>query len=289
MSKTIQTEKELTTSTEAKRIGPFTRQPLSPLGKIAFWTSFVGALGGLGGTIALTITSGTPSHDIVTSTVLSIAITILIATGIRWLQALGILLEIANLYLLFTEPFVIESLANPKGPNGGYGHFIGDVLVIAIAITAFAATIGTLLQNYHRISRKTPRWFLSVVGGVLGLVIGASFIGAVVQPVSSAPSLTYTNGVPTIHVSPNNFDLSSVTIAKGSKLLLIDDTTEQHVLANGTWQGTTPMQKREPGAPLVSNLSLSGNRVTIGPFTTAGTYHILCVIHRGMNLTITVQ
>jgi len=101
--------------------------------------------------------------------------------------------------------------------------------------------------------------------------------------------LTYTNGVPTVHLNPGGFDLTSATIPKGSKLLLIDDTSEQHVLANGTWQGTTPVQKREPGAPLVSRLSLSGNRVTIGPFTTAGTYHILCLIHRGMELTIIIQ
>jgi plastocyanin len=90
-------------------------------------------------------------------------------------------------------------------------------------------------------------------------------------------------------MSPGGFGISSATIAKGSKLLLVDDTTEQHVLANGTWQQNTPVQKREPGAPLVSNLSLSGNSVTIGPFATAGTYHILCLLHRGMNLTINVQ
>ncbi len=169
--------------------------------------------------------------------------------------------------------------------------FVGDVLVIAIAILSFVACTGMVLQDYRRGSRKVPRWLPSVVAGVLGLVIGASFIGVLAQPVSSAASttLTYTNGVPTIHMSPGGFGISSATIAKGSKLLLVDDTTEQHVLANGTWQQNTPVQKREPGAPLVSNLSLSGNSVTIGPFAAAGTYHILCLLHRGMNLTINVQ
>lgn len=60
MSKDIQTEQESATSNETKRIGMFTRQPLSPLGKIAFWTFVVGGVGGLGGVIALTITSGAP-------------------------------------------------------------------------------------------------------------------------------------------------------------------------------------------------------------------------------------
>jgi plastocyanin len=62
-----------------------------------------------------------------------------------------------------------------------------------------------------------------------------------------------------------------------------------HVISNGTWQQNNPIQKRESGAPLVNNLSFTGNSVAIGPFTLAGTYHLLCLVHRGMNLTITVQ
>src|SRR5258706_1925887 len=278
-------------SIEAKRAHLFVRQPLSTLGKIAFWTFLVGAISGIGDTVALTITNGSPSRDIVITMMCGLVGTILVATGIRWMQVIATLVGGYVLYLVFTEPFVVESLANPKGPNGGFGHFVGDVLVIANTILAFVACIGTVLQDYRRGSRKAPRWLPSVVAGVLGLVIGASFIGVLAQPVSSAASttLTYTNGVPTIHMSPGGFGISSATIAKGSKLLLVDDTTEQHVLANGTWQQNTPVQKREPGAPLVSNLSLSGNSVTIGPFATAGTYHILCLLHRGMNLTINVQ
>ena len=193
--------------------------------------------------------------------------------------------------MICTEPFVTESLANPKGPNGGYGHFIGDVLIIAISLITLAASIGMVLQNYAGMSRKHPRWFTLMLCGVSGLAIGASFIGALAQPASATTSavLTYTNGVPTVHMSPNGFTLSAVTITKGSKLLLVDDTSEQHVLANGTWQQNAPIQAREPGAPFVSNLSMSGNSVAIGPFVTAGTYHILCLIHRGMVLTITVQ
>ena len=291
MSKGIQTEKEPATSTEAQRIHLFTRQPLSPLGKIAARGFLIATIACAAIAVMLTIFNGAPSRDIVTVTALLLVTTILVTTGIRWMQVIATLLGVYILYMLFTEPFVIESLANPKGPNGGFGHFAGDVLIIAIAILAFVATIGTVLQNYYRISYKKPRWLPSVVAGVLGLVIGASFIGVLAQPVSSAASttLTYTNGVPTIHMSPGGFGISSATIAKGSKLLLVDDTTEQHVLANGTWQQNTPVQKREPGALLVSNLSLSGNSVTIGPFATAGTYHILCLLHRGMNLTINVQ
>jgi len=49
-----------------------------------------------------------------------------------------------------------------------------------------------------------------------------------------------------------------------------------------------PLQ--ETGAPTVSNLmfSTAGQSRVIGPFNTAGTFHLYCSIHTGMNLTITV-
>ena len=45
----------------------------------------------------------------------------------------------------------------------------------------------------------------------------------------------------------------------------------------------------EPGAPNVSNVQINDNSTEIGPFTTAGIYHLYCTIHQGMNLTIIVQ
>lgn len=44
----------------------------------------------------------------------------------------------------------------------------------------------------------------------------------------------------------------------------------------------------EPGAPTVSNVQVNGKSIEVGPFTTAGTYHIYCVVHQGMNLTVVV-
>lgn len=284
----MSTQQENRVQQEATKTHLFTRQPRSTLGRIAFWTFLVGAIASLGGAVAITIGSGAPSRDIVVATTCGLVCTILVATRVRWLQVMAMLIGGYLLYLVITEPFVVESLTNPKGPHGGLGAFVGEMLVVANAMIAFIATVGTVVQDYSGGSRKAPRWLPSALGCVLGLVIGACFVGALSQP-TIAPALAYTNGVPTLHVSAGNFDLPSVTIAKGSKLLLVDDTTSQHVLANGTWQQNTPIQTREPGAPLVSNLTLSGNSVTIGPFATAGTYHILCLIHHGMNLTIIVQ
>jgi plastocyanin len=73
-------------------------------------------------------------------------------------------------------------------------------------------------------------------------------------------------------------------------LTLIDDDAVPHIIQNGTWDASgTAKPAKEAGAPTVSQ-SFSGNDThTIGPFSTAGTYHIYCTIHTNMNLTITVQ
>jgi hypothetical protein len=72
-------------------------------------------------------------------------------------------------------------------------------------------------------------------------------------------------------------------------LLLVDDVSVLHILANGSWQNGTAKPASEPGAPTVNNVQVNGNSIQIGPFNTAGTYHIYCTVHQGMNLTVIVM
>lgn len=93
----------------------------------------------------------------------------------------------------------------------------------------------------------------------------------------------------TVHMGEQNFLQSSVTIAKGSMLTLIDDTGTTHIILNGRWENGSPRTIKEVGAPVV-NLAFSGeDRQTIGPFTTSGVYHFYCTLHQGMNLTVIVR
>jgi plastocyanin len=55
------------------------------------------------------------------------------------------------------------------------------------------------------------------------------------------------------------------------------------------WENNTPHPATEAGAPAVQNVQVNGNSVELGPFNTAGTFHIYCTIHPGMNLTVIVQ
>ncbi|MFL5667098.1 MAG: plastocyanin/azurin family copper-binding protein [Ktedonobacteraceae bacterium] len=96
----------------------------------------------------------------------------------------------------------------------------------------------------------------------------------------------------TVHMGPATFVQSSITISKGSKLTLVDDVAVPHIIANGMYDASgAPKPAKEPGAPTVNNVqfSSSGDSKDVGPFTTAGTYHLYCTIHVNMNLTITVK
>jgi plastocyanin len=92
-----------------------------------------------------------------------------------------------------------------------------------------------------------------------------------------------------VHLGISNFVQSTVTISKGSTLQLIDDGQFPHILQNGVWVNNTPHPAKEPGAPSVQQVQVNGNSIEIGPFTTAGTFHIYCTIHPGMDLTVIVQ
>lgn len=99
------------------------------------------------------------------------------------------------------------------------------------------------------------------------------------------------SGSTDVHMGNTNFTQSSVTISKGSSLNLIDDVAVTHIISNGSWVNGTPMPATEPGAPMVNNLQFStaGQNQTVGPFNTAGTYHLYCTVHQNMNLTVIVQ
>ncbi len=106
----------------------------------------------------------------------------------------------------------------------------------------------------------------------------------------STPSSSGGGGEPTVHMNDNNFVQNTVTVPKGQKLKLIDDSAAPHVLQNGMWDNGVAKNLTEPGAPTVNNLQIAGNATAeIGPFNTAGTFHIYCTIHPGMNLTVTVK
>ena len=101
---------------------------------------------------------------------------------------------------------------------------------------------------------------------------------------------TSTSGSSTeVHMGSQTFVQSSMTISKGSSLTLVDDVGVLHIIANGTWDNSIAKPVKETTAPAVSAQLKGNDQQVIGPFTTAGTYHLYCSIHPGMNLTVIVQ
>ena len=99
------------------------------------------------------------------------------------------------------------------------------------------------------------------------------------------------SGSYTVHMNAMNFVQSSITVSKGSSIVLADNTATPHIIANGSWMDGNPQAMKEMGMPGVNNVQISGSSSsqTIGPFTTPGTYHLHCTVHPGMNLTVIVQ
>lgn len=93
----------------------------------------------------------------------------------------------------------------------------------------------------------------------------------------------------TVRMNTDTFLQTTITIKKGQSITLEDDATSFHVIANGTWQSDgLPKYALEQGAPKIT-LQFHGNDShSIGPFTTAGTFHMYCTVHEGMNLTVIV-
>lgn len=93
-----------------------------------------------------------------------------------------------------------------------------------------------------------------------------------------------------VHMSATAFVQNVVLVPKGAKLRLVDDGNVEHVLRNGFWKaGGSQTSSVEPGAPVLKDVTVNGGSIEIGPFATAGVYHIYCTVHSQMNLTIVVQ
>ncbi len=125
------------------------------------------------------------------------------------------------------------------------------------------------------------------------LSLGAAFLTACGNFGSCGSSSTgnsSSSDTPTVYMCGTNFEQTSITISKGQSLMLVNNSSAPHIIANGSWVNGSAQPGKETGAPAVNNLQIGGNASqTIGPFTTAGTFHLYCTVHPGMNLTVIVQ
>jgi plastocyanin len=92
-----------------------------------------------------------------------------------------------------------------------------------------------------------------------------------------------------VKMGTSSFLVSEVKIKKGETLNLVAVNTE-HDITNGFWKGNTPDSTVESGAPSIGLVKVaSGGSGIVGPFNSAGDFHIYCTIHPGMNLVVHVS
>src|SRR6266487_678002 len=119
---------------------------------------------------------------------------------------------------------------------------------------------------------------------------GTSSPGSTITPTPTTGSTTDNTGTNgsrnEVHMSYQTFVQSSMTISKDGSITLADDVAVPHHIANGTWDNTTAKPMKEANAPSVDVQLTGQDQQVIGPFTTAGTYHLYCTIHPRMNLTV---
>lgn len=117
-------------------------------------------------------------------------------------------------------------------------------------------------------------------------------------PTGTATSGPGTSGAPqsTIGMEASNFTQHSITV-KANTPVTLDDTVNGggfHILCVGSGQGGTGPAACDKSGNGPSQLYGNGLTVQNGTkptitFPTAGTYHVICTVHPGMFIDVTVQ
>src|SRR5258708_25124631 len=212
---------------------------------------------------------------------------IAVATGWRWAMLLPLVVCPLGIVADFASGFPEYTLTHPSSNAVAFGVFVLEYPLLALVI---GGSVIKLVQTVRREPFHAPRGLSPALGAVAGLILGAFLIGTIAQAPAAGGSATGQAGSATVHLTAARFAPDIVALPKGERLLIVDDGPVPHTRANGAWSADNrPVPGVEPGAPLVNNVALNNNTVTMGPFTTPGTYHLYCTIHPGMNLTVVVQ
>jgi hypothetical protein len=263
------------------------RHSLSTLEKVTAIALLLNALSYFVYVLIVYISAGALVVPLVIITAVMLVAALIAAIGLRWTPAVGALLALGTVAGSFAQPYFPYDIEHP----GIIGSFIPVVILTACAIVAIVAGVAATVQNYRSSERRTPRGLGTILTGVTGIVLGTVLVSLIVaaNPQSSSAN-TDPNAEPTVHMSVTSFVQNVVLVPKGSKLLIVDDGQYQHILQNGMWTANgTAKSVNEPGAPTLNNKTITSGSLEIGPFSTAGVYHIYCTIHEKMNLTILVQ
>jgi hypothetical protein len=258
------------------------RQPLSALDKITIGALIAGAVGY--GWLQILI--GVFVLPIVILVIGFLLVAGLVASGWRWgplvAAIYGVFIFIGA--FIFAPQYTILHLQHPDE--------VGPFIAVLLGLTgaALAAVTGgfSTWRTLRSAKRDTPIWAPLLTAGCVGLILGALLAANIAAANPATGGNATSVAVGTVHLGPVNFTSSTAVVARGGALHLVDDGDYTHIFRNGSWSGNTARPEAEPGAPVVNDAMLSHGSLDIGPFNTAGTFHIYCTVHPGMSLAIIV-
>jgi hypothetical protein len=218
---------------------------------------------------------------------------VVLATGVvairwRWAPHLGALVALLTLYDPIFQPHNLYLFIHPAQQE-----YPLIVLVIAFGLVALVASVGSIRRAHwgSGSEARLPRFSGFLLSGFAGMVLGMIMLSLIVTIVpQTSATRTSSNGQPAVHMTADNFVQNVVLVPKGGSLLIINDSSAEHILQNGSWDTSGAAHPGgEPNAPTLRNVDITSGSKKIGPFATVGVYHIYCTLHPGMNLTIVVQ
>jgi plastocyanin len=211
----------------------------------------------------------------------------IMATPWRWSMIIPFVLSVLGVVGALPDGFPQYALSHPAAERIAFPSIASQY---GLLILSAGACLVLFVQALRGQAAASPRWTTPAIAGMVGVIVGALFIGAIAQPSGAGGAAAATAGTEAVHLTADRFAPDIVALHTGDTLTVIDDGPIPHILANGTWSASNQAQPgAEPGAPAINNVALNNNTVVLGPFSTPGAYHIYCTVHPGMRLTIIVQ
>ncbi|GHO81337.1 hypothetical protein KSD_91080 [Ktedonobacter sp. SOSP1-85] len=215
---------------------------------------------------------------------------IVLATRWRYAPYVGAVVALLTLYDPIFQPHDLYVFTHPGQSNYEFSLIL---LVVAFGLVSLGTCVYAIIGRYRKqgAEPRLPRFTTVSLSGFAGLVVGMILLSVLVTIVpqtsieSSSP-----DGQPVVHMTATTFAQNIVLVPKGKSLLVVNDSSVDHILQNGAWDASGSAHPQgESGAPALHNVNITSESKTIGPFPAAGIYHIYCTLHPGMNLTIVVQ
>lgn len=212
---------------------------------------------------------------------------LIVLTGWRWSMFFPLIFCTLGLVGELSTGYPEFALTHPGANPPAFDSFVINYPLLIMVIVTSAVK---LIQTLRREPLHLPGWMRPGIGLAVGVMVGALAIGSVAQGTSAASATAAKAGTETVHLTGAVFAPNIIALHSGDTLTIVDDEPVPHTITNGSWSASNqPQPGVEPGAPTISNVNLNNNTVTVGPFTTPGTYHLYCTVHPGMNLTVIVQ